>query len=88
MAEKWNISERMIRKYCVDGRIEGTIYKDNAWMLPENAEKPTRRTREAAKLPILVKNYNVSGLKRSITVSTITYRPTSATAPTAWPATV
>ena len=55
MAEKWNISERMIRRYCIDGRIEGTIFKDNAWMLPENAKKPTRRTREAAKLPILVK---------------------------------
>lgn len=55
MAEKWNISERMIRRYCIDGRIEGTIFKDNAWLLPENTEKPTRREREAVKLPILVK---------------------------------
>ena len=55
MAEKWNISARMIRRYCIDGRINGTIYIDNAWMIPENAEKPARRKKEAPQLPTLVK---------------------------------
>ena len=55
MAEKWNISERMIRRYCIDGRIEGTISKDNAWLIPEDAQKPLRKKKEAPELPILVK---------------------------------
>ena len=55
MAEKWNISERMIRRYCIDGRIEGTIFEDNAWLIPEDAQKPLRKKKEAPKLPILVK---------------------------------
>ena len=55
MAKRWNISARMIRRYCIDGRINGTIYIDNAWMIPENAEKPARRKKEAPQLPTLVK---------------------------------
>ncbi len=55
MAERWNISERMIRRYCIDGRIEGTISKDNAWLIPEDAQKPLRKKKEAPELPILVK---------------------------------
>ena len=55
MAEKWNISERMIRRYCIDGRIEGTIFEDNAWLIPEDAQKPLRKKKEAPALPILVK---------------------------------
>ena len=55
MAEKWNISERMIRRYCVGGRIEGTIFEDNAWLIPEDAQKPLRKKKEAPELPILVK---------------------------------
>ena len=55
MSEKWNISERMIRRYCIDGRIEGTIFEDNAWLIPEDAQKPLRKKKEAPELPILVK---------------------------------
>ena len=55
MAERWNISERMIRRYCIDGRIEGTIFEDNAWLIPEDAQKPLRKKKEAPELPILVK---------------------------------
>ena len=55
MAEKWNISERMIRRYCIDGRIEGTIFEDNAWLIPEDAQKPLRKKKEAPELSILVK---------------------------------
>ena len=55
MAERWNISERMIRRYCIDGRIEGIIFEDNAWLIPEDAQKPLRKKKEAPELPILVK---------------------------------
>ena len=55
MAKKWDISARMIRKYCISGRIDGTVYIDNVWMIPENAQKPSRRQKKAPQLPTLVK---------------------------------
>ncbi len=42
MAEKWQISERSVRKYCAEGRIVGAKQKNNTWLIPENAEKPVR----------------------------------------------
>ena len=65
MAEKWNISPRMIRRYCIDGRIIGTIYANNTWMIPENAEKPQRRQKSAPQLPILVKKLQRQRSKKS-----------------------
>ena len=67
MAERWNISARMIRRYCIDGRINGTIYIDNAWMIPENAEKPERINKKSDEPQILLerlraeKNSSIKG---------------------------
>ena len=36
MAKRWNISARLIRRYCIVERINGTVYIGNAWMIPEN----------------------------------------------------
>jgi len=55
IAQKWNISERMVRRYCIEGRIEGTIQDENMWLIPENAQKPERKKTEVPVLPILVK---------------------------------
>ncbi len=38
--EKWNISERRIRKLLQDGRIEGAVKVGNNWNIPINANKP------------------------------------------------
>lgn len=38
--EKWNISERRIRKLLQDGRIEGAIKIGNTWNIPMNTNKP------------------------------------------------
>ena len=38
MAKKWNISIRMVRRYCTEGRIPEAIRKDNVWMVPVNPE--------------------------------------------------
>ena len=38
--QKWNISERRIRKLLQDGRIEGAIKVGNNWNIPINANKP------------------------------------------------
>lgn len=40
-ANKWQISERMVQKYCAEGRIEGTRKFGSSWGIPEDAEKPT-----------------------------------------------
>ena len=40
-AEIWNISERMVRKYCEQDRIEGLIQAGNIWVIPASAKCPT-----------------------------------------------
>lgn len=44
-AKKWGISERSARNYCAEGRVSGAILVGKTWMIPENAEKPIRKTR-------------------------------------------
>ena len=39
---KWNISERSVRNYCVQGRVPGAVFNGGCWLIPENAKKPTR----------------------------------------------
>lgn len=38
--QKWNISERRIRRLLQDGRIEGAVKVGNNWTIPINANKP------------------------------------------------
>lgn len=47
-AKKWGISERSVRNYCAEGRVAGVILAGKTWMIPDNAEKPTRKTRSDA----------------------------------------
>ena len=42
MAKNWNMSERAVRKYCADGKIEGAFITGKTWNIPENAKKPER----------------------------------------------
>ena len=39
-SEKWNISERRIRRLIQEGRIDGAEKIGNAWYIPEEASKP------------------------------------------------
>ena len=41
-AELWSLSERSVRNYCSQGRIEGAFLTGKTWNIPENATKPTR----------------------------------------------
>ena len=41
-AKKWNISERSVRNYCAQGRVNGTFLTGKTWNIPEDAEKPER----------------------------------------------
>ena len=38
---RWDVSERWVNQYCVEGRIPGTSRFGRSWAIPENAEKPT-----------------------------------------------
>lgn len=42
MAKKWNVSERSVRNYCANKRVEGAFLSNKTWFIPENAKKPER----------------------------------------------
>lgn len=42
IAKKWNMSERNVRNYCAQGRVEGAFLTGKTWNVPENAVKPDR----------------------------------------------
>ena len=45
-AKKWNISERSVRNYCAQRRVEGAFLAGKTWRIPENAEKPERSNKK------------------------------------------
>lgn len=40
-AKKWNVSIRLIQRYCSNGRIKGARKSGNVWEIPCHAIKPT-----------------------------------------------
>ena len=46
IAKKWNVSERSVRNYCAQGRVDGVFLNGKTWNIPENAEKPERSTKK------------------------------------------
>ena len=47
-AKKWNISDRLVQKYCSSGRIEGAEKFGKSWLIPANAVKPADPRKAAA----------------------------------------
>ena len=47
-AKKWGVSERSVRNYCSEGRVEGARLIGKSWMIPAEAEKPPRKVRSDA----------------------------------------
>ena len=43
VAEAWEVSEAMIRKYCAQKRIPGAKQKGGVWVIPNTAKKPSSR---------------------------------------------
>ena len=39
-AEKWDVSERTIRKYCEQGKIPNVIHAGSVWVIPADAMNP------------------------------------------------
>ena len=46
IAKKWNVSERSVRNYCAQGRVDGAFLAGKTWNIPENAEKPERSNKK------------------------------------------
>ena len=46
IAKKWNVSERSVRNYCAQGRVDGAFLTGTTWNIPENAEKPERSNKK------------------------------------------
>lgn len=42
IAKKWNVSERSVRNYCANGRVDGAFLTGKTWNIPEEACKPER----------------------------------------------
>ena len=54
IAKKWDVSERSVRNYCAQGRVNGAFITGKTWSIPENAEKPERiNKRKEAKSTLL-----------------------------------
>lgn len=43
MAELWGISERTVRNYCAEGRIDGAVLIGKTWKIPADTVRPGRR---------------------------------------------
>ena len=41
-AKRWGLTDRAVRKYCSDGRIQGTFLTGKTWNIPEDALPPER----------------------------------------------
>lgn len=46
IAKKWNVSERSVRNYCANGRVNGAFLTGKTWNIPDNAKKPERSNKK------------------------------------------
>ena len=47
-AKKWGVSERSVRNYCTQGRVQGAFSKGKTWNIPADADKPVRLNKSKA----------------------------------------
>ena len=58
IAKKWGISDRSVRSYCFQGRVNDAYY-DGKWYIPDNALKPDRKSRTKNRNLINVLKYQI-----------------------------
>ena len=46
IAKKWKVSERSVRNYCANGRVDGAFLTGKTWNISEDAMKPQRVNRK------------------------------------------
>jgi len=54
IAALWGLSERSVRNYCSEGRIDGAFLTGKTWNIPENAKQPLRKKRESKQAKTLL----------------------------------
>ena len=56
-AEKWGVSQALVRRYCGQGRIPNAKHKNGTWLIPEKAKKPDKidPVLTEKELPVLAK---------------------------------
>ena len=63
-ARAWNVSARSARNYCAEGRVPGAVCSGKTWLIPADAEKPTRKKRSdaapATLLEVLLREKNAA----------------------------
>ena len=68
-SQNWQISERSVRNYCAQGRVEGALLEGKTWKIPSTAEKPDRKPRHSSAEETLIaflKREKEAGLKGGI----------------------
>ena len=68
-SQNWQLSERSVRNYCAQGRVEGALLEGKSWKIPSTAEKPDRKPRHSSveeTLLAFLKREKDSGLKGGI----------------------
>jgi hypothetical protein len=65
IANKWNISSRMVAYYCENGRINGAVKKGKTWIIPVNSEKPVDKRYSKKKINIK-ENSELQGERQNI----------------------
>ena len=45
-AERWNVSERLVRRLYTEGRIPEAVHENGVLMIPASATKPKRKPME------------------------------------------
>ena len=51
-SEQWDVTERTVRRYCEQGKIEGAIHAGNLWVIPMDAICPSNVDRSGDLKPL------------------------------------
>ena len=68
-SRNWQISERSVRNYCAQGRVQGALLEGKTWRIPTTAKKPDRKPRHSSTketLLTILKREKEAGLKGGI----------------------
>lgn len=44
-SKKWQMSDRRIQQLCREGKIEGAVFENDLWLIPESTKSPKKRNR-------------------------------------------
>ena len=56
MADSWDVTIQLVRRYCKDGKVPNAVLTEQGWMIPEGTLKPgTEIKRETPQTPLVKK---------------------------------